>query len=269
MSVMSGRVPTMVMRRVDLTARLLIIIFMLTPAVLIAVLSFSGESSFRFPPREWGLDQYRELAGSDYWLGAIAKSFLIATPTATLCLIIGVPAAFGLNRTKMFLRGPLTALGLAPLILPGVAYAVAMYTFFIQIDLVGSTIGLILAHVVLSLPFVIIIVGAAINRIPPELELVAMTLGASRKRAMAGITLRLLMPAIAATFVFCFIHSFDEATFVNFLGGPELVTLPKAIFDSIRTGLDPVITAIATLLMVATGLVMGLATYWRRSDVDS
>jgi ABC-type spermidine/putrescine transport system permease subunit II len=83
---------------------------------------------------------------------------------------------------------------------------------------------------------------------------------------MVGITLRLLSPAIGATFIFCFIHSFDEATFVNFIGGPGLVTLPKAIFDSIRTGLEPLITAISTLLMIATGVIMMVASYWRGRD---
>jgi ABC-type spermidine/putrescine transport system permease subunit II len=261
--IMASRASTTAVRSTDLVLRIIIIVFMLSPALLIAVLSFSNEASLSFPPDEWGLDRYRELADSSYWISSIVKSFLIATPTAVLCLLIGVPAAFALNRTRMPLRGAVTALGLAPLVLPGVAYAVAMYTFFIQIGLIGSTLGLIAAHVILSLPFVIIIVGAAINRIPPELELVAMTLGASRLRAMTGITLRLLSPAIAATFIFCFIHSFDEATFVNFLGGPGLITLPKAIFDSVRTGLEPLITAIATILMIATGVVMMLATYWR------
>lgn len=253
----------MMVQKLDLFTRLLIVAFMLLPAWLVLVLSFSNEKSFAFPPRDWGLNQYQALFESDYWLGAIFKSFLIATPSALISLLIGIPAAFALNRTKMPMRGLLTGLGLAPLVIPGVAYAVAMYTFFIQIHLLGSTIGLILSYVTLALPFVIIIVGTSLNRIPPELELVAMTLGASRGRAMIGITLRLLAPAIGATFIFAFIHCFDEATFINFIGGPGLITLPKAIFDSIRTGLEPLITAIATILMILTGLVMILATYWR------
>lgn len=263
---MATQAPFRALQGSNLVVRMAIILFMLSPAFLIAILSFSGEKSLVFPPKTWGLDQYRSLFASDYWMGSIGKSFLIAVPAALGCLAVGVPAAFALNRTKFFGRGLLTGLGLAPLVLPGVAYAVAMYTFFIQAGLVGSVLGLILVHITLSLPFVIVIVGAAINRIPPELELVAMTLGASRSRAMIGITLRLLAPAIGATFIFCFIHSFDEATFINFIGGPGLITLPKAIFDSIRTGLVPHITAISTLLMIATGVIMMLATYMRGTD---
>lgn len=258
-----GRKNFVLAQGANLAVRIVIIIFMLSPTVLIAVLSFSGESNLRFPPRTWGFTQYENLFASAYWMGAIAKSFVIAIPAAACCLAVGVPAAYALNRTRMYGRGLFTALGLAPIILPGVAYAVAMYTFFIQAGLVGSRMGLVLVHVVLSLPFVIIITGAAINRIPPELELVAMTLGASRSRAIMGITLRLLVPAMGASFIFCFINSFDEATFISFIGGPGMITLPKAIFDSIRTGLVPLITAISTLLMVSTGAVMMIGTYWR------
>lgn len=252
-----------IVSRVGDIARFGIVVFLLLPGVLVTVLSFSGEPSLRFPPRIWGLMQYRELFASDYWLDAIGMSFSIAIPTAILCLLIGVPATVALYRTNLPFRGLLNSVGLAPLLLPSVAYAVAMYTFFLQIGFVGHPLGLMFVHVVLGLPFVIIIVGAALNRLPRELELVAMTLGAPRWRATLGITVRLLVPALAATFIFTFIHSFDEATFVNFVGGPGTVTLPKAIFDSVRTGIDPLITAIATLLMVSTALVMLIATYWR------
>ena len=95
--------------------------------------------------------------------------------------------------------------------------------------------------------------------------LVAMSLGASRARALIGITFRLTLPAILAAFVLAFLAAFDEATFVNFVGGPDLVTLPKAIFDSLRLGVDPLITGIATILMALTGITMMLAVWLRRT----
>jgi ABC-type spermidine/putrescine transport system permease subunit II len=118
----------------------------------------------------------------------------------------------------------------------------------------------------LGLPFVTIIAIAALGRIPVQLEIVAMTLGASRRRAVMEITLRLLAPAIAAGFIFAFLVSFDDATFVSFLGGPGLVTLPNAIFASLKTGLDPTITAIATILMLATAGAASAAVYFRGGE---
>jgi ABC-type spermidine/putrescine transport system permease subunit II len=258
-----ARLADKALHQTDLLVRLVLIALMLVPAVVVVVLSFSNETSLVFPPHTWGLRQYRTLFGTGFWTSAAGKSFTIGLAVGLIDLAVGVPAAYAVSRTKLPGRGLLRTIGLAPLIIPGVAYAVAMYTFFVQVHLVGKELGLILAYVVISIPFVIIIITAALARIPSELELVAMTLGASRTRAATGITLRLLVPAICAAFIFSFITSFDEATFINFIGGPGLVTLPKAIFDSLRTGLDPVITAIATILMVLTGLVMTLASYLR------
>lgn len=251
-------------RRSALVVRVVIIIGMLVPALVVVVLSFSNEKILAFPPHHWGFLEYRLLFGSSYWLQAIGQSFSIAIPVALLDILVGVPAAYVISRARFPGRGVLQAIGLAPLILPGVAYAIAMYTFFVQVHFIGSAIGLILAHVALGLPFVIIITTAALARMPADLELVAMTLGASRSRAMLGITFRLLLPAIGAAAIFAFTTSFDEATFVNFLGGPSVNTLPKAIFSSMRTGTDPVITAIATLLMVMTGIITTIASYLRR-----
>jgi ABC-type spermidine/putrescine transport system permease subunit II len=133
-----------------------------------------------------------------------------------------------------------------------------MYGFLAQIGILGSYWGLVFADCMLVIPFVVIVIESSLSRIPRDLELVAMTLGASRSRAIVGITLRLLLPAIAASFILCFITNFDEAVFVNFLSGPGLTTLPKAIFNSLRTGLDPSITAVATVLMIfSTAVVAG------------
>jgi len=242
---------------------LMVVLLMFVPVCAVTILSFSNEPFLHFPPAHWGPRQYVAFFSNSYWTDAVIKSFTIGMPAAILATGIGLPAVFALNRSELPYREALQTLGLSPLIIPGVAYALAMYTFYAQIHLIGNPIGLILSHAILALPFVIIIVGAAVNRIPRELELVAMTLGASRLRAMIGITLRLLLPAIGAAFVFAFITSFDEAVFVNFIGGPGLITLPKAIFNSVLTGIDPLITAVASVLMVCTGIVMMVAVYWR------
>lgn len=240
-----------------------IALFLLAPAVVITVLSFSNEDHLVFPPSEWGFRQYSTLIDSAYWRSAVAKSFLIALPVATISLAIGVPLAYALARSRMYGRTALRTLSIAPLIIPGSAYAVAMYVFYLQVGLLGQDLGLIFAHVAIGIPFVVIVTTAALVRIPIEFEMVAMTLGASRWRAVIGITGRLLVPALATAFIFVFIASFDEATFVNFVGGPGLVTVPKAIFDSLKVGIDPVITAIATILMVMTGVIMTLGLYLR------
>lgn len=250
-------------RSVHITIVLAVSVFLLIPGVLITVLSFSNEKNLVFPPRTWGLRQYETLLSSEYWRANVLESLSIAFPVALLALAIGVPLAYAITRTSVPGRGLLLTLGVAPLVIPATSYAVAMYVVFLQVGLLGSPFGLILAHTVIGVPYVVIIVSAALLRIPVDLEMVAMTLGASRLRAAIGVTGRLLIPAVVASALFVFVASFDDATFVNFVAGPGIVTLPKAIFVSLKVGIDPVITAVAAVLMVGTGVLMTIGLYLR------
>jgi ABC-type spermidine/putrescine transport system permease subunit II len=254
-------------RGLSIAGRMLLAVtlaFLLAPAIIVIILSFSNAEFIAFPPPTWGMRQYRTLLESQMWLDAIWLSTRLAVPTAILSALIAVPAAYAIYRTSLPGRSLLSLFGLLSLIVPISAYAVAMYGLYVLLGLLGTKVGIILAHTVLAFPLVLIIVTTALSRIPRELELVAMTLGASRLRAWIGITGRLLIPALVTGFIFAFLASFDEAVFINFLGGPGLVTLPKAIFDSVRFGIDPVITAIATLLIFASAVVVGIASWLER-----
>jgi ABC-type spermidine/putrescine transport system permease subunit II len=239
-------------------------IFMIIPALAVSVLSFAGGQELSFPPQSWGLVEYQRLFTNGVWIPAIRQSLIVGIPVSLLAIAVGVPAALALQRSGLPGRGLFRTFGLAPLVVPGVAYAVALYDFLSQLGLIGSYWGLVLSDTMLVIPFVVIIVEAALVRVPRDLELVAMSLGASRREAMVGITLRLVRPAIAAAFLLAFVSNFDEAVFVNFLAGPGLTTLPKAVFNSLRTGLDPSITAVATFLMVLSVGAVLAATYLRR-----
>ncbi len=242
----------------------IVCVFMAVPAITVAVLSFSGGQQLVFPPHTWSFVEYHRLFTNHVWIPAIVQSLVVGIPVSVLAILIGVPAALGLQRTGLPRRAIFRSLGLAPLVVPGVAYAVALYDFLSQVGLIGTYWGLVLSDCMLVVPFVVIIVEAALLRVPRDLELVAMSLGASRRTAVTGITLRIVRPAIISAFVLAFVSNFDEAVFVNFLTGTGLVTLPKAVFGSLRTGLDPSITAVATFLMVlSTGAVLG-AMYLRR-----
>lgn len=237
---------------------MLVAVFMAIPAVTVAVLSFAGGTNLVFPPTSWGFTQYHAVFTNGVWIPAIYESLKIGIPVSVLAVAVGVPAALALQRSRLALSGVLRLFGVAPLVVPAVAYAVAMYGFLAEIGIIGSYWGLVFADCMLVLPFVVIVIESSLSRIPRDLELVAMTLGASRRRAIFGITFRLLLPAIAASFLLCFVSNFDEAVFVNFLSGPGVTTLPKAVFNSLRTGLDPSITAVATILMIlSTAVVAG------------
>jgi putative spermidine/putrescine transport system permease protein len=238
--------------------------FLLVPAVLIAVLSFAADDRVVFPPRTWGLDRYVDVFTSGKWGGPTVLSLEIGLASALLAVLIALPLVFALKRSTLSGRGVLEGLAVAPLVIPISAYAVGLYAVFAQLDLLGAKPGIVLAHTVHALPLVVIVLSTSLEQVKPDLELAAMTMGATRRRAWFGITLRLMMPAVIAAALFGFVTSFDEAVLITFLGGAGLVTLPKYIFDSVQYAVDPAITAIATLLMLATTAVMLLATMLRK-----
>lgn len=233
--------------------------FLLAPALLTAVLSFSNDPYFGFPPKSWGFRQYETLVNDATWRDALWLSLKVAVPVALISALVAVPAVLAIHRSRLPGRQVLHAAGLAGVIIPISAFAVAMFGVLSELGLLASYTGLVLANTVLAIPAMLIVTSSALSRTPVELELAAMVTGASRARAWMGITLPLLAPAIAGGFVLAFVASFDEAVFINFVGGPGLTTLPKAILDSARLGVNPVIMAVATLLMLATSLIMILA----------
>ena len=254
---------------VGTTICVLVSLFMLIPALTVIVLSFAGGTELEFPPTSWGLRQYETVFTNGVWLPAIWQSLKVGVPVTIIALVVGVPAAMSIQRSRIWKAGLLRSLGLAPLLVPAVAYAVALYGAETNLRLIGTYWGVVFADTMLVIPFVVIVVEAALTRIPRDLELVAMTLGATRQRAIIGITMRLLVPAIVAALLLCFVSNFDESVFINFLSGPGLITLPKAVFNSLRTGLDPSITAVASMLMLLSTLIVAVAFTLRNTKTVS
>lgn len=240
-----------------------IVVFLLAPVVVVMAMSFTGDAFLAFPPRSWGLDQYAALIEGGDWSEPLTRSLGVAAVSAAVATVIGALAALALGRTQMRGRTALQFLGLGPLLAPAVAYAIALYALFSALDMLGTPLALVLSHVTIAVPLVLLITAGALGRIPRDLELAAMSLGASRRRAWRDITLPILRPALLASAIFAFISSFDEAVISSFLG---YETLPVAILNSVRYGVDPAITAIATLLTIATAALLGATALLRRSS---
>ena len=237
-----------------------VIVVVLAPIVLTVVLSFSADSSIRFPPTSWGVDNYVTLATSSVWLDSLWLSVRLAAAAALIAFVVCLGALYAITRSRMPLRSWLEQASIVSIIIPITAFAVALYTVFVQFDLLGTFWGMAIAHATLAIPFVMIIGGIAFRSLPIELELVAITLGASRFRAWVGITLRLAAPSLLGGFVMAFLASFEEAVLISFLGGPGLLTLPKRILDALQWGSEPVVTAIATVIVViSVALALPLA----------
>jgi ABC-type spermidine/putrescine transport system permease subunit II len=246
------------------TFALFVVAFMLLPTLVMAVLSFSGDSYLSFPPRSWGVGAYRDVVVGGQWLAPFRRSLFVGASAGLAALVTGTLAAFAIERARFRGRGFVRLLAVAPLLVPSLAYAIALYVVFAELHLLGTRAGLVFAHTILAVPFVVLVVGGALTRVPRELEGAAMSLGAGRGRAWRDVTARLLIPAFLAGFVLAFLTSFDEVVVTSFIAGVGYETVPKQIFDQIRSGVEPSIAAVGMLLTLITGVLLLTVSLVRR-----
>ena len=119
--------------------------------------------------------------------------------------------------------------------------------------------GVVLAHTVHAIPFVVLIVAASLRTFDQSQEHAAMGLGASRLGAIWHVTLPQIRPAIVSAAFIAFISSFDELVIAMFLGGTNF-TLPKKMFDNILYEIDPTIAAVSVLQIILVSVVLILAS---------
>jgi putative spermidine/putrescine transport system permease protein len=232
------------------------LLFCLVPPVLVLTLSLFRDVFLNFPPHDFTLDLYGELFRSSTWRNAIVFSFKLGIPTSILTMLIVAPAALALERARIRGKAALQFLALLPLLLPATGYAVALYIIYLKLGWVGSYFPLMMAEAIVSAPVAFLIVRAALQRMPRQLDFVAMSLGASRARAMWDVSLNLLRPAMLVGMLFTLVHVFDDATYVTFLGGVNTVTVSKAIFDSLEYTLDPVVGALSASFTIFMTLII-------------
>ena len=236
--------------------------FLMLPVVVIALASLSRTSYLTVPPRGLTLHWFTQVLGDPEYLHAIAFSVLLALIATVGSLGAGVAASFALLRRRVAGAAGVAALLNAPLVFPGVVVGVALLQFYAMVHLNGSLVGLALAHMVITVPYVVRAVTASLQGIDPELEHAARVLGASGPVAFFTVTLPLIRPGVAAGALFSFIVSFDNVPVSIFLLGAGQMTLPVKIFTAIEYGVDPSIAAISTMLIVLTGVGLAVAERW-------
>jgi putative spermidine/putrescine transport system permease protein len=233
-----------------------IAVWLLAPVAVVIPLSFTARASFRFPPDEWSLRFYKNLFADEAWRNALLTSVSLAAVVALISVTLGTLGALALARSRSRWTVVIEGLLFAPMILPTVVLAVALFSLYLRWHLVGTFVGFVIAHTVLALPFAIITVRAGLQSLNPDLERAAGSLGASPLAAFFLVKLPVLLPSIFAGMAFSFMVSFDEVVIALFIQSPEFQTLPVQMWTSIATGTDPTIAAAATMTFVLTVLII-------------
>ena len=242
---------------------LAIVVFLIAPLAVVIPISFSAAKYLTFPPPGWSMQWYARYFGSREWMTATERSFEVAVLTTIAATAVGTAAALALRRPFRG-RSLIRLIILAPLVVPVIIVAVAIYGLYARLKLVGTLHGLVLAHTVLALPFVVVIVSATLHGLDETLELAAQNLGANRWQTFRLVTLPLIRPGVVSAALLAFITSFDEVVVAIFVGGTHAATLPKQMWDGIRTEIDPTVAAVSTLLIAVTTLALGVLALVRR-----
>lgn len=239
----------------------LVYVFMFAPIAVTVLLSFNASQFGGFPMRGLSLQWFEALANNAMVLRAFRTSLIIGALTAVICTAVGILAAMALVRYEFRGKNLINTLLIAPVLIPETVLAVGLLLFMRWLEQPRSFAVLLLGHVLLALPFVVLVVQARLISIRRVYEEAAQTLGASRLQTFREVTLPLLMPAVSAGVLLAFTISFDNVTATMFWRPAGVETMPTQIFSMLRHSISPEINALGTLMIIMTvGLpVVGVA----------
>jgi len=211
---------------------------MLFPVYWMASMMFKPTTAMFARPTVWvfepTLEHFAYIIEHGF-AGNLLTSFLIASLSTVLVVLIGTPAAYSFARYKLKARDDLFLFILATRMAPPVCLVIPFYVIYAKIGLLDTHFGLIMAYLTFNLSFYVWVLSSFCRDLPVELEEAAMTEGYSRIQVFTRITLPLLRPGITSTAVLCFIFAWNEFLFAFLLGGHDVKTLPVAIPDLITT----------------------------------
>jgi putative spermidine/putrescine transport system permease protein len=226
--------------------------FLLAPVLLVFPLSFSADSFMSWPPSGWSLRWYVALLADPGLMAALRNSVILAAVVTTLSLLLATPAALVIARGTFPGREAVFALLTAPLLLPTIVLGLALLIIFAGRGLIGTWVGLVLAHLLIALPYALRVLVTALGGLPAGVEDAAASLGAAPVTVFRRVTLPLMLPGVVATCAIVCLVSFDETVVSLFVVGPRLTTFPVALFRYVQARTDPLVAAAAALMVLFT-----------------
>ncbi|GAB7018266.1 ABC transporter permease [Halostagnicola bangensis] len=228
---------------------------LLVPVGIVVLTSVADSPAPTLPTNGITLEWYVSLAQNQRIFDAVVNSTIIATVASALAGVIGTATAFGFVRSDISRKETLATVMLLPIMISPVIAGLALLRFGASVGIPAGYSRIILAHTILTFPFVFLIVRARLLTFDDQLEDASMTLGATRLETVVNVTLPILAPAITAGTLLAFAISFGEFTATQFLVAPGTTTVPVIIYNEIQTGLTPEISALASVLVFLMILV--------------
>ena len=238
--------------------------FVLLPLGLVSWLGFFRNEVVAFPPQGYTIRWFGAILDQRNFVDGFVASLEVGLVAMLAGLLAGVPASLCLARYRFRGHEALNTLLLLPLVVPGVVAGTAIYVFQVETEiltglpLVASLPGLVLAHVLITIPWTVRLVTASLAGLDRTVEEAALSLGAGPWTTFRRVTLPLIRPGVVAAALFSFIISFGNLEMSLFLVGPGRTTLPIAILQYLEWRIDPVIAAVSFLqiVLIAAGMAV-------------
>lgn len=234
----------------------LFIVFILAPLVVVCLVAFTDKGYLSLPTDGLSLRWFYAILDNPGFIDAFWISLYLGLASATMAIVLAVPASLAVVRFQFPGRDGLTAFFLSPLMIPHVVLGVAFLRFFTQVGLTGTMIGLVFTHVIIIMPYALRLVLAAAAGLEQDSERAALSLSASSWTAFRRITLPLILPGVAGGWVLAFITSFDEVTMTVFVASPSTTTLPVRMYHHIAQTIDPLLASVSAVLIFVTLILM-------------
>lgn len=251
-------------RAVGTSLAIAVYLFLLAPIMVTIPMAFGPTNVLTFPPTSYSLDLFRIFFSSSAWLGPLSESIKVALASTAAAMVAGVPAGYWIARHEFLGKRIITSIIMSPLVVPSIVIGLGLYLYFSYIRINATTLSLVLGHVMIGLPYVVVMIIAGVQKLDRNLEFGAELMGADPVWMFLTVVVPQLVPSLVSAAFFAFLLSFDEVVISWFLAGSNTITLPVKMYSALEWEVSPVIAAVSTLMTALSLLACIVAIAFKR-----
>jgi spermidine/putrescine transport system permease protein len=241
-----------------------LVLFLYAPIAVLLIFSFNDSAIPSFPLSGFTLEWYRQFIHNADLRGAIETSAKVALFSSIGAVLLGIVASIALARKRFVGKPAVSALLLSPLVIPYIVFGISLLLFFHAAGIPRSILTVVIGHIVITLPYTILVLVPRLNQIDEALEESAADLGASPFQTFRLIVLPLILPAVLSAFLIAFTTSFDEYAVASFVVGTN-ATFPIYLYSALRFPSNlPQVIAVAVVVMIISLVIVVSAEIGRR-----
>lgn len=251
-------------RRVMRVFFALVVAFLYAPIVILLIFSFNNSQLPSFPLSGFTLHWYHQFLTNSELQSALGTSAKIAALSSVGAVALGILASVALVRRAFRGKSSVSALLLSPLVIPYVVFGISLLLLFHALGVSLSFLTIVIGHIVITLPYTILVLMPRLLQVDISLEEAAYDLGAGRLQTFRLVTFPLILPAVVSAFLVAFTTSFDEYAVASFIAG-STTTFPIYLYSAVRFPYNlPQVIAVAVVVITISLLVVVAAEIWRR-----